>query len=163
MWKRTLSAAIACLSLSLFIVPMANAAEAGCACMCVDAEPMYVCTGGFVNSQTTTTECSAQLHCPAVTDPPPDVVPPITHANNPDVPPGLECRPRNVWRPDLGRYKEYRVCSPRHLVASNDSDQDRHGRKHRKHKSKKSDKSDKSKKSKKHRRHHRRHHDDDDD
>ena len=161
MWKRTLSAAIACLSLSLFIVPMANAAE--CACMCVDAEPMYVCTGGFVNSQTTTTECSAQLQCPAVTDPPPDVVPPITHANNPDVPPGLECRPRNVWRPDLGRYKEYRVCSPRHLVASNDGDQDRHGRKHRKHKSKKSDKSDKSKKSKKHRRHHRRHHDDDDD
>ncbi|MCZ6659067.1 MAG: hypothetical protein O7C67_17400 [Gammaproteobacteria bacterium] len=84
---------------------------------------MYVCTGGFVNTQTTSAECTAALECPALTDPPDDV-PPITDAVDPNVPPGMSCRPRNVWRPDLGEYTTYNVCSPSESIASSDDDGD---------------------------------------
>ena len=35
-----------------------------CECMCVDAAPMNVCTG-FLNSQETTAQCTAELSCTA--------------------------------------------------------------------------------------------------
>lgn len=152
MWKKPLCAAIACFSLSLFIAPNANAA---CACMCVDGVSMNVCTG-FVSSQSLTPECTAALECPAVTDPAP-VEPPITHADDPDVPPGMACRTRNVWRPDLHKYKEYKVCSPQSLVASNDHDDDWKPGDEHKWKSKK-----KGKKGKKSKKHHRQYRGDDD-
>ena len=86
--------------------------------MCVDAEPMNVCTG-FVDSQSTTLDCSGSLECPPVTDATPVDPHPITQADNPDVPSGMSCQGRNVWRPDLGEYKSYTVCSPLDWVGSN--------------------------------------------
>ncbi len=113
MATKPLLATIVCFSLSLFIVPSASA---GCACMCVDAEPMSVCTG-FIDSQRTTLECAAVLDCPALTDTG-LTEPEITTADNPNVPPGVACRPRHLWRPDLGEYTVHNICRPVDLVAS---------------------------------------------
>ncbi|MDH3641330.1 MAG: hypothetical protein OES38_04500 [Gammaproteobacteria bacterium] len=103
----------------------APSAVAACSCMCVETTPLYVCTG-FVNSQTQTAECDA-MACPATDVPPPEPEPepdpveePVATIEPPH--PGLECERRSVYRPDLGRYKKYKVCKP--------SAEERHRRRH---------------------------------
>lgn len=108
----------------------APSALAACACMCVDGSPFNVCTG-FVNTQEQTPECDA-LACPAVDEPAPD---PVTTTPDPvedpvaviDPPhPGLVCERRAVYRPDLGKYKKYKVCKP----SADERHRRRHGKKH---------------------------------
>jgi hypothetical protein len=74
--------------------------------MCVEAVAYEVCTG-TLTSQTITQNCTEQLQCPTDptgTDPGPVVEPPEGSE--------LDCRVRNVYRPDLGEYVEHTVCMP---------------------------------------------------
>lgn len=109
---------------AMVAAPSALGADA-CSCMCVDATPYYVCTG-FVTTQTQTAACDT-MQCPSVDEPAPEpttepdpVEEPVATIEPPH--PGLVCERRSVYRPDLGRYKKYKVCKP--------SAKERHGHKH---------------------------------
>lgn len=117
------------LSLAAFAMSAPSALAADCSCMCVDATPLYVCTG-FVPTQTQTAECDV-MECPTAEDPPADPVEepveePVATIEPPH--PGLECERRSVYRPDLGRYKRYKVCRP-----SADGERRRHRGRHQDH------------------------------
>ena len=87
----------------------APSALAACSCMCVDGSPFNVCTG-FVTTQEQTAECDA-LACPTVDEPAPNPAEePVAVIEPPH--PGLECERRSVYRPDLAKYKQYKVCKP---------------------------------------------------
>jgi hypothetical protein len=95
------------------MIATAPAALASCSCMCVDGGPLNVCTG-FINSQEQTAECDL-LSCPAVDDPATTTT--TTETEDPVVTvepphPSLQCEHRAVFRPDLGKYKNYKVCKP---------------------------------------------------
>ena len=101
------------LSLAAFAASAPSAFAADCSCMCVDATPLFVCTG-FVPTQTQTAECDV-MECPTADAPPTDPVEdpveePVATIEPPH--PGLECERRSVYRPDLDRYKQYKVCRP---------------------------------------------------
>lgn len=97
-------------------------AAAACSCMCVDGSPDWVCTtGGFGSTAEPAPDSCAVMECP-VTTPPADTTDPGTGGDTPPVAdggtveppePGLVCKRRSVYRPDLGKYKTYKVCHPR--------------------------------------------------
>jgi hypothetical protein len=113
------------------MVGAAPSALAECSCMCVDGAPYHVCTG-FVSTQEQTPQCDAELECPTVDptgtseDPPPED-PPIATVEPPH--PGLQCERRSVYRPDLGKYKKYKVCKPS-ADGDHRRDHKRHGENH---------------------------------
>ena len=78
-------------------------ARADCACACVDAEPFMVCTG-FIESVTTTDECSSTLDCS------------IVEQSEPEGPPGLACRSRHVYDTNTGDKQLKLVCHPGDLA-----------------------------------------------
>ena len=82
----------------------AMAAEA-CSCMCVEGAPDWVCVdaGPFVPSPPAS--CLAK-QCPSVE------APPVVEEKVTAPAAGLVCKKRSVYRPDLGRYKRYKVCKP---------------------------------------------------
>ena len=82
-------------------------ARADCACACVDAEPFMVCTG-FIESVTTTDECSSALDCS------------IVEEREPAGPPGLVCRSRHVYDTDTGDNELKLVCHPGELARGGD-------------------------------------------
>ncbi len=82
----------------LCVYPMTARAE--CACACIDAEPFLVCTG-FIESVTTTDECSVSLDCSVVA------------TSDPEGPPGLVCRSRHVYDTNVGESQSKHVCHPR--------------------------------------------------
>lgn len=104
-------------------------AQNACSCMCTDTgTAQWMCSTPF---STQAPESCAAMECPVVgspgtdtppaTDPVEEVPPPTDEVTDPvagggDVvePPaaGLECKRRNVYRPDLGKYKTYKVCKP---------------------------------------------------
>lgn len=83
-------------------------AVAECACMCVDGVAYEVCIG-IVTTQIQTQQCTEQLQCPTApgSEPSDPVEPPAETAGN-----DLDCRQRQVYRPDLGEYKLHTVCMP---------------------------------------------------
>ncbi len=82
----------------------AMAAEA-CSCMCVDGAPNYVCPNAGMFAPTATPECLAK-QCPSVE------APAVVEEQVTAPAAGLVCKKRSVYRPDLGRYKRYKVCKP---------------------------------------------------
>jgi hypothetical protein len=105
----------------------ATAAES-CACLCVEGAPYYVCNSFSGSTKQPTDACTAQLAdaCPV-----PDTEVPTGPAGSPEQVPetpepvnaaaranGLECQPRQVYRPDLAEHKVYTVCMPEALVAA---------------------------------------------
>ncbi len=82
----------------------AMAAE-GCSCMCVDGAPNYVCVDAGPFAPTAPPECLAK-QCPSVE------APPVVEEEVTAPAAGLVCKKRSVYRPDLGRYKRYKVCKP---------------------------------------------------
>jgi len=119
-----------CSTLAVGLAAMAAwapSALAVCSCMCVDATPYYVCTG-FVSTQEQTAECDL-LECPSVSDTTPTQDPaPVEEPLALEPPhPGLNCDRRSVYRPDLGRYKQYKVCKPS-ADAEHRSDHENSGR-----------------------------------
>lgn len=90
----------------------ANAAD-DCECLCVDDIGYKVCTQSFLRVTTVSEECSALLQCPALAA---DITEPLSEeqieppAELADL--GVDCRLRNVYRPDLGEYKPHKVCMP---------------------------------------------------
>ena len=84
---------------------MAQAADTGCSCMCVEGAPDWVCVdaGPFVPSAPP--ECLAK-QCPSVE------APAVVEEQVTAPAAGLVCKKRSVYRPDLGRYKRYKVCKP---------------------------------------------------
>ena len=100
----------AALLLALASWAAAPAAVAECSCMCVDGVSYEVCTG-IVTTQAQTEECTAALQCPAEPEPTEPEDPPADDTTD-TVDSDIDCRKRNVYRPDLGRYKEYTVCMP---------------------------------------------------
>ena len=88
-----------------YIPAMAQAADTGCSCMCVDGAPNYVCVNAGPFAPTAPPECLAK-QCPSV-EAPPVVEEKVTAPAD-----GLVCKKRSVYRPDLGRYKRYKVCKP---------------------------------------------------
>jgi hypothetical protein len=74
-------------------------ARAECACACIDAEPFMVCTG-FIESVTSTDECSSTMDCSVV------------EQSDPAGPPGLICRSRHVFDTDTGENQSKHVCHP---------------------------------------------------
>jgi len=101
--------------------PSVLAEDALCSCMCTDTGPQWMCT---IPVNVTAPSSCAVMACPTTTpdpvEPPPPVEPepeitdPVTDATTVVDPPeaGLECNRRNVYRPDLGKYKTYKVCRP---------------------------------------------------
>jgi len=97
-----------------------SAAQANCGCLCVDGAPYNVCTYGFTEqTRETTADCTAQLStaCP-VPDPgvtggdeseTSEIPAPVNAAAREH---GLNCKPRQVYRPDLAEHKVYTVCMP---------------------------------------------------
>lgn len=83
-------------------------AMAECSCMCIEGVSYEVCTG-IITTQAETAECTEALQCPAPGDSEPGdpVEPP---AGSTDA--GLDCRQRQVYRPDLQEYKLHNVCMP---------------------------------------------------
>jgi len=82
----------------------AMAAEA-CSCMCVEGAPDWVCVDAGPFVPTAPASCLAK-ECPSVEAPP-------VKEDTVDAPAdGLICKKRSVYRPDLGRYKRYKVCKP---------------------------------------------------
>ena len=110
--QRTLSGLALTLSAWAFQAPVAFAA---CECLCVDGAPYNVCTEGFAGqTQETTQSCTDALatECP-VPDPIATTEPTAADSvNAAAVANGLDCKPRQVYRPDLGRHKVYTVCMP---------------------------------------------------
>ena len=101
---------------------LASPAAAACSCMCVDEVAYEVCTG-IVSTQAITAACTTQLDCaavpveepaPAPEEPAPPVEPPASAGTD------LDCRRRNVYRPDLGHYKPYTVCMPADRAAAHE-------------------------------------------
>ena len=92
-------------------------AAANCSCMCVDGAPDYVCTIPGFGSSGATPDCSSlQCDAPPPADPePPADEPPVADGGDAVTPPepGLVCKRRSIYRPDLGKYKSYKVCHPR--------------------------------------------------
>ena len=124
--QRTLSGLALVLSAWAFQAPTAFAA---CECLCVDGAPYNVCTEGFAGQTTETTQaCTEALatDCPV---PDPDTAAALDQdttgepaAEDPVVAEasknGLDCKRRQVYRPDLGRHKVYKVCMPAGLAVS---------------------------------------------
>ncbi len=110
--QRTLSGLALVLSAWAFQAP---AAFAACECLCVDGAPYNVCTEGFAGQTKETTQtCTDTLatECPVpdpITTTEPTAADPVNAAA---VANGLDCKPRQVYRPDLGRHKVYTVCMP---------------------------------------------------
>ena len=113
-------------------VSQAPSALASCACMCVDGAPYNVCTSGFTGqTQETTQECTTALagDCP-VPEPVPTTTP-IGEQTGSDAVnvagahSGLDCRPRQVYRPDLAEHKVYTVCMPEKWVTAQTKRSDR--------------------------------------
>ncbi|MCZ6642775.1 MAG: hypothetical protein O7F71_14445 [Gammaproteobacteria bacterium] len=154
--------------------PVAIAAEAGtCACMCVDGIGEDVCTvSGFIQPTPTPGGCAnvCTLQDPPTEDPlttPPDSTQPPDNSTpdavvtyDPPVEGAYDCRDRKIWRPDLQKYKVYKVCRKNHRYLAKNDDHDKH-RKKRKHKRHDKYDDDDNRKKRKHRRKH--HGDDDDD
>ncbi|MCB1685203.1 MAG: hypothetical protein KDI31_11980 [Pseudomonadales bacterium] len=101
-------------------------AQNACSCMCTDAgTAQWMCSTPF---STQAPESCAATQCPVagsgtdetptdtppVTDPTDEVTDPVADGTDVVEPPaaGLECKRRNVYRPDLGKYKTYKVCKP---------------------------------------------------
>jgi hypothetical protein len=86
--------------------------EDACSCMCVGGSPKWVCTTAGFGNPPEPASCPT-MSCPIDPDDPVEdeddplyvgaVVPPAT---------GLVCQRRSVYRPDLGHYKRYSVCTP---------------------------------------------------
>jgi hypothetical protein len=97
---------LAALLLALGTWGAAPNAMADCSCMCVEGVAYEVCIG-IVTTQTQTQECTEQLQCPTApgSEPGDPVEPPPENAD-------LDCRLREVYRPDLGEYKLHTVCMP---------------------------------------------------
>ena len=119
--QRTLSGLALMLSAWAFQVPTAYAA---CECLCVDGAPYNVCTSGFAGQTRDTTQaCSDMLatDCP-VPDPvtATQVTPTTTTEPAAASATGLDCKPRQVYRPDLGRHKVYKVCMPQKWAKAQD-------------------------------------------
>ncbi len=87
----------AMLIVMLWVYPTTVRAE--CACACVDGEPFMVCTG-FIESVTTSDECSSTLDCSVV------------EPSQSEGPPGLVCRSRHVFDTDTGESQPKHVCHP---------------------------------------------------
>ena len=100
--------ALAAALLALATWGAAPSAVAECSCMCIDGVSYEVCIG-VVTTQTETQQCTEQLQCPTApeTDPGESVEPPAETAGQ-----DLDCRQRQVYRPDLGEYKMHTVCMP---------------------------------------------------
>ena len=108
------------------------AAAETCACMCVDGEPYYVCNSGFGGyTQEPTPSCTEQLAdtCPTpgaqpegqTTEDPPSSPEPATEPDPVNAAArdnGLDCKPRQVYRPDLAAHKVYTVCMPSAMAAA---------------------------------------------
>ena len=62
--SRKLFRLISLFASGLVALLVAPSTLAVCECMCVDAAPVNVCTG-FLNSQETTAQCTAELSCSA--------------------------------------------------------------------------------------------------
>ena len=108
--KIPLAKLLSVFAMSTAAMIVAPSAVADCSCMCVDTTPLYVCNG-FQNSQTQTAECDL-LSCP-VDQTEPEPLPPEEPVATIEPPhPGLQCERRSVYRPDLGKYKKYKVCKP---------------------------------------------------
>lgn len=114
--------------LSAMLSTPATAAES-CACLCVDGAPYNVCNSFAGSTKQPTETCDAQLAdtCPAP-DAAPDVEtpidPPVTSVEEHDPvnaaarANGLDCQPRQVYRPDLAQHKVYTVCMPQQAMAA---------------------------------------------
>ena len=130
--------------------PVAMAAAAGtCACMCVEGKGEYVCTAsGFLQPTPTPGGCAntcaqqgpgAQdplttrphpIAPPDSTQPPDNSTPDAVATYDPPVEGAYDCRDRKIWRPDLQKYKVYKVCRKNHrYFAKNDDDHDKHRKK----------------------------------
>ncbi len=88
-----------------FSPAMAQTADNGCSCMCVDGAPNYVCVNAGMFAPSAPPECLAK-QCPSVE------APPVVEEKVTAPAAGLVCKKRLVYRPDLGRYKRYKVCKP---------------------------------------------------
>lgn len=92
-----------------------------CACMCTDSGAAeWMCSSPF---STQVPQSCDSMQCPVAggttteppaVDPDPVITDPVTDVTDVVEPPapGLECNRRNVYRPDLGKYKTYKVCRP---------------------------------------------------
>ena len=89
----------------------------------MEGAPYYVCNSFTGSTQQPTEACDAQLAdaCPAApdtqtsTDPataPDEVSEEPTPVNAAARANGLQCQPRQVYRPDLAEHKVYTVCMP---------------------------------------------------
>lgn len=101
-------------------------AQNACSCMCTDAgTAQWMCSTPF---STQAPESCAAMECPVAgsdpgdsptdtppaTDPTDEVTDPVADGGDVVEPPveGLECKRHNIYRPDLGKYKTYKVCKP---------------------------------------------------
>ena len=95
---------------------------AGCSCMCVEGSPEWVCANAGPFQPTAPASCTT-MQCPSVETPPADTADDTVSAPSD----GLVCKRRWVFRPDLGRYKRYKVCEPvRHHDRDDDDYDDDH-------------------------------------
>ena len=130
--------------------PVAMAVPVGtCACMCVEGKGEDVCTarGFFVPTPTPggcANTCAQQgpgaqdplttrpnpIAPPDSTQPPDNSTPDAVATYDPPVEGAYDCRDRKIWRPDLQKYKVYKVCRKNHrYFAKNDDDHDKHRKK----------------------------------
>jgi hypothetical protein len=117
---------LACSAVGSFGLGYSATAAAECSCMCIEGVSYDVCTG-FLNTQTVTPACTESLQCPED----PSVTEPVDGGNtdtgsgdgaqpeNPDTA-GMDCRMRNVYRPDRGRYEPHPVCLPARAAAAHE-------------------------------------------
>lgn len=99
---KTHSLVLAVLGFAVFLL-YTPAAYAECSCLCIDGEPFLACSG-FIESITTTDECTAALDCAEVGD------------AEPDGPPGFVCRSRNVYDVRTGKHQPKHVCHPKEVA-----------------------------------------------
>ncbi len=108
-------------------------ASAACSCMCVQGVAYEVCTD-IVTTQAVTDQCTASLQCPADTSTPTDTGTGSTtdtgtaggggvadsSGDQTAADGGLDCRVRDVYRPDLQKYVPYKVCMPEKLAEAHE-------------------------------------------
>ena len=95
----------------------ATAAASDCECACVDGVAWEICTG-FFSYEGPSTKCADVLQCPVeeeVNE---------TRSELVEAPAGidedLDCRIRNVYRPEIGEHRPMKVCMPAEVASAHE-------------------------------------------
>ncbi|MFU8816202.1 MAG: hypothetical protein ACNA7W_12705 [Pseudomonadales bacterium] len=98
----------------------AKAAAAECECACVDEVAYEVCTEGMFTFRSSTDECSESLQCPLLSE----TTTETPYGELVEAPEGvdgdLDCRMRNVYRPEIGEYRPMKVCMPAEVASAHE-------------------------------------------